>query len=909
MEVAAARVVTAQALIVGQQLGAYQIQGRLGAGGMGEVYRAHDTKLGRDVAIKILPRVFTSDPERLARFEREARLLAALNHSNIGAIYGLEDADGVPALILELVEGQTLADHLVKGPLPVPDALKIASQIADALEAAHEKGIVHRDLKPANIVLRDLTVKVLDFGLAKAIVGDGSGPDVSRSPTIPAGGSREGVILGTAAYMSPEQARGKSVDKRTDVWAFGCVFYEMLTGRLAFPGDTLSDTIASVLQGEPDWRALPGKTPSGIRQLLRRCLEKDPTRRLRDIGDARLEIEEVLTAPAQSQTVQSPSPIRRWPMRVAWTLAASGVAAAVAMMVLYVRGTHTSDAHEVRFTLAPPQNTVLPRNERFRSFALSPDGRRLVFTAVRGGTKLLWVRSFDALEARPLPGTEGANGDPIWSPDNRTVAFRAGGRLKTIGVDGGSTRELCRLPGNKFMGSSWSPDGATIVFAVHGNDLFSVPAKGGSPMALASPVARQGEERQFPAILPDGRHFVYLSAPSNVAWLGSLDSREPAVRLLNADSQVEYVAPGYLVFARRGTLMAQRFDAQRAQLAGEPVPIAQGVMGVPGDTSVFATSLSGTLVYLGDPLNVPTQLTWVDRTGRRLNVAGKPERYRNPEISPDGRGAVIEMVDSQSPAPDIFHLEFERGVMTRLTSDPGNDVNPVWSPDGHWIIFSSDRSGGLLQLYKMRVDGTGSEERVLESSTAMLPYSWAPSGLLVYQSRPAFKMGVLQVSTGGAPHLLDESRMAQGAGQVSPDGRWLAYISPEARAGTGTASDLSRFWDVYVQSFPIPGRKVRISTNGAVSPRWSRDGRELFFYAGDGRLMAVPVKIDGAALKVGPATTLFEPSLLGGPIPQIDLRQQYDVAKDGRFLLNVPVEPVSDQSFTVVVNWTAGLTR
>jgi serine/threonine protein kinase/Tol biopolymer transport system component len=892
---------------IGRQLGPYLIQARLGAGGMGEVYRAHDAKLGRDVAIKILPRIFTSDPERLARFEREARLLAALNHPNIGAIYGLEDVDGVPSLVLELVEGETLADRLAKGPLPVSDALKIASQIAEALEAAHERGIVHRDLKPHNIVLHDLAVKVLDFGLAKAVVGDAAGPDLLQSPTITSGGTKEGIILGTAAYMSPGQARGRPVDKRTDVWAFGCVLYEMLTGRLAFPGDTLSDTIAAILQAEPDWRALPETTPAGIRRLLRRCLEKDPTRRLRDIADARLDIEEALTAPARSQTVESPSRVRQRPTGAAWVLAAIGTAALIgALGVPYFRGTRASAERAVRFTFTAPPNTVLPRPSGGMFFALSPDSRRLVFAAERAGTVLLWVRSLDALEAQSLPGTEAA-GNPIWSPDNRTVAFFADGKLKAIDVAGGPTRTLCEIPPVGFLyGGSWSPDGGTIVFAVAPDGgLFSVPANGGSPTALANPGATPGEGRLFPAILPDGQHFVYLSSPSNVAWLGSLDSREPAVRLLNSDSQVEYVASGYLVFVRRGTLMAQRFDAQHARLAGDAVRIAEGVTGSPGYGSAFATSLSGTLVYQGDPLNVPTQLRWVDRTGRWLNVAGKPERHRNPEISPDGKGAVMEVVDSQNPAPDIWHLEFERGVTTRLTSDPGNDVNPVWSPDGRWIMYSSDRSGGVPQLYKMRVDGTGGEERVLKASTAMIPYSWAPDGLLVYQSRPAFKLGVLPLSNGGVPHLLDESRPAQGAGQVSPNGRWLAYV---ARVGSET-SDRRQLWDVFVQSFPIPGPKVRVSTNGATSPRWSRDGRELFFYAADGRLMAVPVKSDGAAPEVGAATALFEPSLVGGAVPQIGFKQQYDVAKDGRFLLNVPVEPVNDQSFTVVVNWTAGMTR
>ena len=581
---------------------------------------------------------------------------------------------------------------------------------------------------------------------------------------------------------------------------------------------------------------------------------------------------------------------------MAWTLAGAGVAALVGALALpYLRGPGGGEERAVRFTLIPPANTVLPPNQ---SFALSPDGRRLTFAAVRAGTRQLWVRSLDSLDAQILPGTEDAR-DPIWSPDSRTVAFLADGKLKAVDLSGGSPRTLCDMPlaGPPLYGGSWNPDGGTIVFAQLQAGLFSVPATGGAPTALPGRGA-PGEARLFPAILPDGKHFVYLSEPSNVAWIGSLASTEPPVRLMSAASQVEYVAPGYLVFLRGGRLLAQPFDARRANLAGEPVLIAEGV-------SSFKTSPNGALVYLSDPLDVTTRLTWVDRTGRRLGVVGPPGRYRNPEISPDDTGAVMEVVGSGSTAPDIVYLEFGRGVLTRLTSDPANDDFPIWAPDGHEIIFSSDRTG-VSQLYRIRVDGTG-EERVLQSPTAINPYDWTSNGLLVFRSLPSYKLGVLPLTAGGVPREFDPSqRLASGSGQVSPSGHWIAYNSPRLNPET---SDRRRLFNVFVQSFPVPGGgKVQVSANGGVSPRWSRDGRELFFYAGDGWLTAVPVTGDGAVLRLGPATALFDPSLLNGALPRIPLRQQYDVTRDGRFLLNVPLEHVSDQSFTVVVNWAAGLT-
>jgi Tol biopolymer transport system component len=604
----------------------------------------------------------------------------------------------------------------------------------------------------------------------------------------------------------------------------------------------------------------------------------------------------------EAQSLQSPFPVRRWPTRAAWALAAIGAATAIgALTIPRVRATRASDAHSIRFTLAAPPNAALPRQLSGGDEALSLDGRWLAFVADRDGRRLLWVQSLDALEAQPLPGTDGAS-RPFWAPDNRTLAFFAEGTLKAISAGGGPTRTLCDVPGSSTgYGGSWSPDGGTIVFSTIHNGLLSIPATGGQATPLTKPDVTREEAHLYPTIMPDGQHVVYISVPSKVVWLESMESKA-STRLLSADSKVEYVEPGYLVFVRRGTLMAQRFDAQRAALVGEAIPIVEGVMvaGQGYDASFSASRNGSVLAYRSDPQKSPAQLTWVDRTGRPLGVVGKPGRYRNPELSPDGTSVALEVLDSQLKS-DVWRLELERGVMTRLTSDPGEDTFPVWSRDGRWVMFSSDRDDGVPKLYRIRADGIGGEELVYPSSTPMVAQSWGLSGQpFVYQSRPAFNLGLLPLVGGGSPRLFDESRSGQGFGQVSPDGHWLAYASTEAGSG----------WDVYVQSFPLQGRgKWRISKDGGASPRWSRDGHEIFFYATDRRLMAVPVTSSGSGLEIGTAVSLFEASLLGGPPPLIPFKQQYDVTIDGRFLLSVPVEHVSDQSFTVVVDWTTALTR
>jgi Tol biopolymer transport system component len=870
-----------QRLPHGARLGPYQISSLLGAGGMGEVYRARDTKLQREVAIKILPHAFTADPERLARFGREARLLAALNHPNIGAIYGFEEtaagASGsgasVHGLVLELVEGETLAQKI--GRLSIDAAVGIARQVADALDAAHEKGIVHRDLKPANIkVTAGGVVKVLDFGLAKATAAsDPALPDADRSTTTDIG-TGEGMVLGTHAYMSPEQARGRAVDKRADVWAFGCVLYEMLAGRPAFARDTVTDTLAAIVDGEPDWTRLPAALAPRLRRLLARCLDKDPRRRLRDIGDARMELDAADDLP--------PAPARRRPGLAAWAAAGAGGVAALALAVSRFHPVPDAAAPPIRFAVSPPAGVRLSANTHQFVPTLSPDGRRLAFAAVRGGSSLIWVRSLDSLEAQPLPGTESAT-YPFWSPDSRRIGFFAAHTLKTVDVAGGPVYSVCESPAFP-LGGTWGRQDV-IVFAA--GSLFSVPAQGGSPSPLP---AGEGRVRS-PAFLPDGRRFLYWTTPHKIVWMGSLDSSQ-YVPLLNADSPAIY-ASGSLLFVRQGTLIAQPFDAARGKPTGVAAPVAEQVMTNLYHSAAFSASDTGTLVYRTGTLAVPTQLTWVDRHGKPLRTVGRPGPYRNPALSPDGTRVALEVTDLDRRTQDVWVMDLGRDAAARLTFDVHNEIFPVWSPDGAWIMYGSDRDG-VFNLYQRRANGTGEEELVLRSPLDMVPNSWAPDGgAVVYRTiGQNISLGILPLVGPRTPRSFLPTTQSVTTGMVSPDGRWLAYHSFE-----GTRQ-------VYVQGFPAPeGGKWQISKDGGTHARWRADGREIFYYGLDGRLMAVPI-VPGAAIEWSPPVPLFQTPLLNGTTTSYGYRQQYDVAPDGRaLLLNLPVEDDSPTAITVVVNW------
>jgi Tol biopolymer transport system component len=865
---------------------------------MGEVYRARDPKLPRDVAIKVLPADLARDPDRIARLHREARTLATLNHPCIAQIHGLEDSSGTPALVLELVDGPTLADRLSSGPLGIREALDVARQIAEAIEAAHEKNVIHRDLKTANVKVRpDGTVKVLDFGLAKAIETDTDAHDLSLTRTA---ATETGVVMGTAAYMSPEQARGLAIDKRTDIWAFGCVLYEMLTGKEAFPGDTVSDVISSILGHEPQWETLPAKTPAGIRRLLRRALEKDRQERLPDIGVARLEIKEALTLPTATAFHDVNVPRRGRERVITWVLAAVSLAAAIALgVLLLLRSAPGNDGASMRFSVVPPPNVPFGTGVANTIPAVSPDGRRIAFSAPRAGTSLLWIRSLDALEAQPLPGTELA-GYPFWSADNRTLAFFVGGTLQAIDTSSGPVRKLCDCPDT--VEGTWNSDGVIVVGSETGG-LFTVPASGGPPTPFTTLDAARGETaHRSPFFLPDGRHLLFRALPSNDILLGSLDSKE-TTRLLTAESQAVYVEPSSLLFVQRGWLVLQALDVQRGTLVGDAVPVAEQVLSFPAPNrlAAFGVSSNGVLAYRTFPLDARTQLTWVDRAGKLLGAVEPPGRYRNPELSPDGTRVALEVSDPQNHSQDVWLVDLVRGVASRFTFDAANDIYPIWSPDGNWIMFGSDRDG-VFNLYQKRANGTGSEERVVQSQTHMVPYSWASNGpVVVYRVGNAapFNMGILPLAGARTPRLLEASRFNQSYGQVSPDGRWLAH----------TLNEGGRY-EVYLRRLADPnGAKWQITKDGAIFPRWRDDGRELFYYAVDGRLTAVPIA-GAIAPDVGPAVPLFEARMLNGPAIPIGFRQQYDVARDGqRFLLNVPIEEGTASSITVLTNVAGGLRR
>ena len=873
-------------LAAGTRLGQYQILAPIGAGGMGEVYRASDTKLGREVAVKVLPEAFARDPERLARFEREARLLAALNHANIAAIYGFEKADGVPFLVLELVPGPTLAELVAAGPLEVSEALRVCGQIAEALEAAHEKGIAHRDLKPANVkVTPEGKVKVLDFGLAKAFADDAAAADPAQSPTLSVAATRAGTILGTAAYMSPEQARGKPLDKRTDIWAFGCVLYEMLAGRRAFGGDNITDIIAAVVTREPDWSALPAETPANIHALLRRSLEKDPKRRLRNIGDVQWESEELPAVPGQ----------RRRPVLL-WAVAALSTALALAVSMLYFRQP-PPEQRVIKLSLNPPEKAS------FGAIAVSPDGLRLAFSAtdVSGKTQL-WVRALDALAGQPLTGTEGAS-YAFWSPDSRYIGFFADGKLKKIEAAGGPPQALANAPDNR--GSTWSRHGVIVFAPSSGGPLYQVPAAGGEPKPVTQlDASRQENSHRWPQFLPDGRRFLYFNASGQPEqqgiYAGSLDLKEK-VRLLGGQVSAAYAGPrtgpGHLLFVRERTLMAQPFDPGKLQTAGESFPVAEQV-GVDFFRARFSVSSSGLLVY--ESIGAGNrQLLWFDRGGKPLGAVGPPGAYVELDLSPDDRRVAANRNDPQTGNADIWLFEPARGASSRFTFHPAIDTGPVWSPDGSRIVFRSSRDGPW-NLYQKLASGAGEEELLLKTSGNKRPTGWSRDGRFLLYSEldpnTGWDLWVLPMEGERKPIPVLRTEFDEQWGRFSPDGKWIAYQSNESGKG-----------EIYVRAFspaqPAGGGRWEVSTGGGELPRWRGDGKELFYLAPDRKLMAVEVKA-GTSFETGIPRALFQTRTMVGSFTR------YAVTADGRrFLINSEMEEVISAPATVVVNWTAGVKK
>jgi Tol biopolymer transport system component len=871
-------------LTIGTQLGSHEITALLGKGGMGEVYRARDLKLKREVAIKILPEEFSRDADRVSRFQREAEVLASLNHPNIAAIFDLQEVNDTRFLVLELVEGETLAERIQRCPIPVEEALEITKHICEALEAAHEKGIVHRDVKPANIkVTPDGNVKVLDFGLAKAYEREEADAALSNSPTLSMAATNAGVILGTAAYMSPEQARGRAADKRTDIWALGCVLYEMLAGKVAFGGDDITDIIASVVKSDPDWGALPLRTPAPILRLLHRCLEKDRKKRLFDIGDARLDIDEALVGspPADVTPIAS---LRR--ERILWVSAVVILVLGSAAAMLWTKRP-APPAPEMRVEITTP-STSDPL-----SVAISPDGQKIVFLATSEGRSRLWLRWLDSGSVRLLEKTEGAS-FPFWSPDNRSIGFFANGSLKRLDIDSGLVQELAKAPAGR--GGTWNSAGA-ILFAPNVNGpIFRVSSAGGDAVPVTRiDVATSAVGHRSPQFLPDGRHYLYFvigGSQYGSVQVGQLDSTETKQLLTNADAGAIYAA-GHLFYLRQQTLFAHPFDPVRLEVTGSPVPIAQQIAMGPS-IAALSVSAAGTVAYRNGAATGRRQLAWFDRTGKQIERVGESSFFRDPALSSDGSYvALSRQIDGN---PGIWLVDAKRGVLREFTSG-GAFVFPTWSPDGSRIVFSStQQQRNVLDLFVKPVTGAGREELLLETPQMKAPQDWSPDGrFIVFRSvDPKTGNDLLAISLDDRkPFSIAQTSFDEREGQFSPDGKWVAFVSNE-----------SGRYEIYVQAFPVPGHKISISSTGGVQPRWRRDGKELFYLALDGQLMAVSIQITANGELVGRAPMPLFATNIGGSV-QTNNRQQYDVSADGqRFLMNTILEEAA-APITLVLNWHA----
>jgi eukaryotic-like serine/threonine-protein kinase len=868
----------------GDHLGPYKILALIGKGGMGEVYRAHDPRVNRDVAIKV------SDARFTERFTREARAIGGLNHTNICHLYDV----GPDYLVMELVEGPDL-----RGPLDFDEALPIIKQLIDGIEAAHEKNIIHRDLKPANIkITPEGDVKILDFGLAKALEpppsDDGKPED---SPTLTMGATVAGTILGTAAYMAPEQAKGKAADKRSDIWSFGVIVYEMLTGKRLFQGESAVEILGGVLNKDPDISAAPVR----VHKLLRWCLEKDRKQRLASISDARRLLVEDSAAP----------PAAAAPSRLglsAWIAAGLFLLTTLGVSFVHFRES-PPEQRSVRFQIPPPEKSNI------QNFRLSPDGRFLVFTAY---DRKLWVRALDSLQANSLPGTDGATG-LFWSPDSQFIGFFAQGKLKKISASGGPPQILCDA--QDARGGTWNRDGVILFAPTAISGLFTVPAGGGAPVQVIKPGnSISTDSTRYPEFLPDGRHFLYTilggKTEQSGIYAGSLDGK-PSVRLLPDVSNAIYAAAfssgrgasgrtlgqsGYLLFRRGETLIAQPFDPAQLRMSGDSFPVAErvGESGTSVAFGAFSISENGTLAY-GAGTATAFQLAWTDRAGKAMGLFGPPGAYSRFRLAPDDKRIAFDVANQ-----DVWVLDAVRGVTSRLTSNPAFDNAPVWSPDGLRLLFSSNRNGGY-DVYTKSASGTGQEELLIKMGTGTgAAVDWSKDGRFVLYQMPVAKTGqdlwIAPQFPGGAagdrkpfPYL--QSQFDEQDGRFSPDGKWVAYVSNESGRD-----------EIYVQSFPVSGAKFQISSGGGTEPQWRNDGTELFYLAADGNLMAVPVKLGSLgseSFQSGPPKPLMPvPSLAGG----VTFTRSYAVSNDGqRFLIPSASATGNAPSLTVVLNWQAGL--
>jgi hypothetical protein len=862
-------------LLTGRVISHFAVSEKLGAGGMGEVYRARDSRLGREVALKVLPEAFALDPERMARFEREAHLLASLNHPNIAAIYGIEDADGVRCLVLELVEGETLLERIYRAPLALEEVLDIARQVAEALESAHERGIIHRDLKPGNIKVTPTgTVKVLDFGLAKVFESEAAITDLSHSPTLTTPATRLGVIMGTAAYMSPEQARGREVDKRTDIFAFGCVLFEMLTGRQAFSGETVSDTMASILKLDPEWSRLPASTPPALLRLLRRCLEKDPKLRLRDIGEARIALADPRASAAEAAAASVPAAAAPFRSRALWLAAAIVLAAASAFVAWTLKPAATPPLRKFEVVIVGSTNLLYPP-------VISPDGRVLAYVA----ENQLWVRELDKLEPRAIPSTAGAS-HPFWSPDSAFLGYLLEGKLWKIPVSGGGAAAIASAGGDFTGGGGvfWGDDG-TIVYSRGNTGLFSVSDLGGDAR-LAVPLLEDEADLHKPFVLPGGKGILTVvhgrNRPPDTLVLLAGAQRTVLVRFEgDALWDPSYSPTGHILFSRAGTnsgVWALPFALASLKPTGEPFLILAGA-------SSPSVSRDGTLTFVRGASTGLEQLVWVGLDGKVEAANSQPQPYiGSPRLSPDGsRAAVV----SRDQGLDVWIHDFKRNTRTRLTFDPAIDQSPVWSPNGDQIFYANLNHGLAVKT----ADGTGTVQYLGEGESPSLSGDGKYLAFTRDGKDTAADIWYMPLTGERKPVSLLATPASEIQPQISPDGRYLAYVSDESGAP-----------QVYLTRFPSGEGKWQVSVDAGAFPRWSRKGDKLFYRGGARQMTEVAVSTAGNAPALGAARRLFNPDTAGvmfeGPF-------QFDVSPDGRrFLMVREVRQGAERTaITVVQNW------
>ncbi len=880
-------------LNTGAKLGPYEIVGTIGAGGMGEVYRARDTRLNRTVAIKVLPDHFSERAELRERFEREARTIASLNHPHICTLYDVGREGATDYLVMEYLEGETLAQRLRKGPLPIEQALQYAIEIADALDKAHRKGITHRDLKPGNIMLTKAGAKLLDFGLAKLNQEAKPATAFSELPTEKDAITAHGAILGTLQYMAPEQLEGKETDARTDIFAFGVVVYEVATGKKAFEGKSQASLIAKILEAEPaPMSSLQPMTPPALDRLVRRCLAKDPEERWQSAADLCEQLRWISDASGQSGVVVRPGRQKNLRSRSAWGIAIAVVLAALLLTAfLYFRRSPV-ELRPVRFTVAPPDKQSFPVVANTPSYlSISPDGTKLAFVSVdSNGRFMLWVRDLDSQAAEPIPGTDDALA-PFWSPDSRFVAFTNNSSLKKVPVAGGPAETIATFPANG--GGTWNRDGA-ILFSTGntGSPILRVPSAGGSAIPVTSIDGPGNFWQEWPQFLPDGRHFLYLAKNTNPSegdsvYVGSLDSKEKKL-LLKVSSSVLFSPPGYLLFVRASTLFAQPFDADRIELRGDAVPIAEGVQfSSANGKAAVAVSDNGVLAYRLVPRNAQLNLVWVDRKGAEQPLAAPPRAYRNPRLSPDGQRIAVT-IDEQGSQEWL--LDVARGTLTRLTFEGSYNGGTAWTSDGKRVTFGSDRAGAR-NLFWQVADGSGGAERLATSDHTQVAGSWSPDGqALAFEQTvqgSGYDLEIFRLSDRKTQPFL-ETRFNEIAPRFSPDGHWLAY-----------ASDESGRYEVYVQPYPGPGGKWQVSTEGGREPVWARNG-ELFYRNGD-KLMVVDTTTR-PSFSAGNPKVLFE-----GRYATYQSIPDFDVTADGQRFLFAKTEEEPRPEIDVVLNWTEEL--